>query len=144
MTRMIESLSLADAKCMLEAAERKADQIGIAYNAAVVDAGGHLVAFFRQDGALIGSIDIAINKACTARLFDTSTESLAALAQPNAPLYGIQNADRENIVIFGGGIPVIRNDKVIGAVGASAGTVQQDVAIAEAAVAAVSIPIRKN
>ena len=136
MARMIESLTLADAKCMIEAAERKADEIGIAYDVAIVDAGGHLVAFFRQDGALIGSIDIAIDKARTARMFDTSTDSLAALAQPMAPLYGIQNSNRGNIIIFGGGIPVVRNNKVIGAVGASAGTVQQDIAIAEAAVAA--------
>jgi uncharacterized protein GlcG (DUF336 family) len=97
------------------------------------------VAFFRQDGALIGSIDIAINKAHTARMFDTSTESLAAVAQPAAPLYGIQNSGRGSIVIFGGGIPVIHTDRVIGAVGASAGTVQQDIAVAEAAVAAISV-----
>ena len=142
MTRMIESLSLADAKRMLEAAERKADEIGIAYNVAIVDAGGHLLAFVRQDGALIGSIDIAINKAYTARLFDTSTESLAPLAQPTAPLYGIQNSHGGNIVIFGGGIPVIRNTKVIGAVGASAGSVQQDIAVAGAAVTATNVPIR--
>ena len=136
MPRMIESLNLTDAKIMLEAAERKADEIGISYCMAVVDAGGHLLAFIRQDGALIGSIDIAINKAHTARMFDTTTESLAPLAQPAAPLYGIQNSDRGNIVIFGGGIPVVRNHKVIGAVGASAGTVQQDIAVAKAALAA--------
>lgn len=148
MVRMIESLSLADAKCMLEAAERKADEIRIADSVAVVDVGGHLLAFFRQDGALIGSIDIAINKARTARMFDTSTESLAALAQPMAPLYGIQNSNQGNIVIFGGGIPVIRNDTVIGAVGASAGTVLQGIAIAiaiaEAAVGASSVPMGED
>lgn len=138
MTRMVESLGLADAKRMLEAAERKADELGIAYNVAVVDAGGHLLAFSRQDGALLGSIDLAINKAYTARIFDNSTEELAVLAQPSAPLYGIQNTNRGNVVIFGGGIPVIRNRAVIGAVGASAGTVAQDIAVAAAAVAAAS------
>ena len=139
MARMVESLSLADAKCMLETAERKADEIGVAYSVAVVDAGGHLLAFFRQDGALIGSIELAINKARTARMFDTSTESLAALAQPMAPLYGLQNSGQGNIVVFGGGIPVLRNGAVIGAVGASAGTVQQDIVVAGAAISAVPI-----
>jgi uncharacterized protein GlcG (DUF336 family) len=137
MARMIENLSLADAKYMLEAAERKASDFGIAYSVAVVDAGGHPLAFSRQDGALIGSIELAINKATTARIFDTATQALAALAQPSAPLYGIQHGNHGNVVVFGGGIPVVRNDTVIGAVGASAGTVEQDIAVAEAAVAAV-------
>ena len=137
MSQIYESLNLSDAKCMLEAAERRADQFGIAYNAAVVDAGGHLLAFSRQDGALIGSIDIAISKAYTARIFDTSTEVLATLARPSGPLYGIQQTNRGHVVIFGGGIPVVRNGLVIGAVGASAGTVEQDIAVAEAAVNAV-------
>ncbi|MGO8086579.1 heme-binding protein [Rhizobium leguminosarum] len=70
MTRLIATLTLDDAKLMLSAAEAKAVEFGIAYNVAVVDAGGHLVAFVRQDDALIGSIDLAIKKAVTARLFD--------------------------------------------------------------------------
>jgi uncharacterized protein GlcG (DUF336 family) len=74
-----------------------------------------------------------------AEFVEHPTESLAALAQPAAPLYGIQNSGRGSIVIFGGGIPVIHTDRVIGAVGASAGTVQQDIAVAEAAVAAISV-----
>lgn len=70
MTRLVATLTLDDAKLMLSAAEAKAAEFGIAYNVAVVDAGGHLVAFVRQDDALIGSIDLAIKKAVTARLFD--------------------------------------------------------------------------
>lgn len=136
MSRTMESLTLADAKRMLEAAERRADELGIAYNVAIVDVGGHLLAFSRQDGALIGSIDLAIGKATTARIFDTSTASLAVLAQPAAPLYGIQHTNRGHVVIFGGGVPVVRDGQVIGAVGASAGTIDQDIAVAEAAVAA--------
>lgn len=120
---------------MLAAAEAKAASLGIAYNIAVVDAGGHLVAFLRQDGALIGSIDLAIDKAVTARIFDKPTSLLAELAQSGKPLFGIQESNSGKVVIFGGGIPIVLSGKVIGAVGASAGTVDQDVAVAEAAVA---------
>src|SRR5262249_18358885 len=81
MPRTCTSLTLEDAKQMLSAAEAKAASLGIAYNIAVVDAGGHLVAFVRQDGALIGSIDLAIDKAVTARIFDKATSDLARLAQ---------------------------------------------------------------
>ncbi len=138
MTRTIESLTLGDAKRMVQAAETMADAIGIPYNVAIVDAGGHLVAFSRQDGALIGSIDLAINKAYTARIFDISTATLATLAQPSGPLYGIQHSNRGSVVIFGGGIPVWRDGVIIGAIGTSAGTVEQDVAVAEAAILAIA------
>ncbi len=139
MPRTIESLTLADAKRMIGAAETTADALGIPYNVAIVDAGGHLVAFSRQDGALIGSIDLAINKAYTARIFDNPTSALATMAQPSAPLYGIQHSNRGSVVIFGGGIPVWRDDVIIGAVGTSAGTVEQDVAVAEAAILAIDL-----
>jgi uncharacterized protein GlcG (DUF336 family) len=98
-------LTLEDAKKMLSAAEAKAESLGIAYNMAVVDAGGHLLAFLRQDGALIGSIDLAIDKAVTARLFDKATSDLAQLAQSGKPLYGIQESNVGKVVIFGGGFP---------------------------------------
>jgi uncharacterized protein GlcG (DUF336 family) len=75
---------------MLSAAEVKAAGLGIAYNIAVVDAGGHLVALVRQEGALIGSIDLAIHKAVTARIFDKATSDLANLAQSGKPLFGIR------------------------------------------------------
>jgi uncharacterized protein GlcG (DUF336 family) len=136
MPRSYKSLSLEDAKRMLSAAEKKACDIGVAYNIAVVDAGANLVAFMRQDNALIGSIDLAIGKARTARLFDTPTSLLADLAQPGAPLFGIQETDAGRVVIFGGGALVKSDGVVVGAVGASAGTIEQDIAVAEAAVAA--------
>ena len=134
-----DTLTLEDAKRMLSAAEAKASSLGIPYNVAVVDAGGHLVAFLRQDGALIGSINLAIDKAVTARIFDKSTSNLAGLAQPGEPLFGIQESNSGKVVIFGGGIPVILRGNVVGAVGASAGTVEQDIEVAEAAVAALGI-----
>ena len=122
---------------MLQAAEVAAAKIGIAYNIAVVDAGGNLIAFVRQDGALIGSIDLAIGKAKTARLFDKTTSELAHLAQPNAPLFGIEQSNDGKVVIFGGGLPVRIDGSIVGAVGTSAGSVEQDVAVAQAALAAV-------
>jgi len=137
MPRSYETITLQDAKRMLAAAEDQAERIGIAYNIAVVDAGGHLLAFLRQDGALIGSIDLAIDKAVTARIFDMATSELATLAQSGKPLFGIQESNAGKVVIFAGGIPVTFNGKIVGAVGASAGTVEQDIAVAQAAAAAL-------
>lgn len=138
MPRSLVSLTLADAKFMLEAAEAKAVSLGIPYNIAVVDAGGALIAFLRQDGALAGSIDLAIGKAKTARMFDKTTAYLAELAQPGAPLFGIEQSNGGQVVIFGGGLPVRIGGHIAGAVGTSAGSVEQDIAVAEAAAAAVS------
>ena len=132
-----ETVTLAEAKRMLSAAEAKAASLGIAYNIAIVDAGGHLVAFVRQDGALIGSIDLAIDKAMTARFFDKTTSELATLAQSGRPLFGIQESNAGKVVIFGGGVPILSRGNIVGAVGASAGTVEQDIEVAEAAIAAL-------
>ena len=137
MPRPYDSLTLDDAKRMLASAEAKAATLGVAYNIAVVDSGGHLLAFIRQDGALIGSIELAIGKAVTARLFDKTTAYLSSLAQPGNPLFGIEESNAGKVVIFGGGIPITFNGNIIGAVGASAGTVEQDIEVAEAALAAL-------
>jgi uncharacterized protein GlcG (DUF336 family) len=138
MPRQYSTLTLTEAKQILARAEAKAERIGIAYNIAVVDAGGHLLAFSRQDGALIGSIDLAIDKASTARIFDKETSFLATLAQSGKPLFGIQESNNGKVVIFGGGIPIVWNGNIIGAVGASAGTVEQDIEVAQAGAAALS------
>src|SRR5580698_7286998 len=135
MPRTYDTVTLGEAKRILFAGEAKANSLGIAYNIAVVDAGGNLVTFVRQDGAPIGSIDLAIDKAVTARLFNRATSDLARLAQSGDPLFGIQESNAGKIVVFGGGIPIIFGGSIVGAVGASAGTVEQDVAGAEAAVA---------
>ena len=132
MPRQYSTLTLAEGKQILAGAEAKAESLGIAYNIAVVDAGGHLLAFLRQDGALIGSIDLAIDKALTARIFDKATSYLATLAQSGMPLFGIQESNDGKVVIFGGGIPIVFAGNTIGAVGASAGTVEEDIAVAEA------------
>ena len=106
MVATIETLSLGDARRLLAAAEAKAAQIEVPSNIAVVDAGGNLLAFARMDGAWLGSIDIAIHKAFTARAFDMPTEMLAGMAEPGKPLFGIQNTNHDRIVIFGGGAPI--------------------------------------
>src|SRR5215468_447726 len=137
MPRTYASITLEDAKQMLSAAETKAASFGIPYCIAVVDAGGHLLAFSRQDGALIGSVDLAIDKAATARMFDKRTSELATLAQSGRPLFGIQMSNAGKVVIFGGGVPVVLDGTIVGAVGASAGTVEQDIAVAEAAITAL-------
>ena len=137
MPRALNTLTLSDAKRMLQAGEARAASLGIPYNIAVVDAGGALIAFTRQDGALTGSIELAIGKAKTARMFDKTTDRLAQLAQPGAPLFGIEQSNGGHVVIFGGGLPVTLDGQIVGAVGTSAGSVEQDIAVAVAAADAI-------
>jgi uncharacterized protein GlcG (DUF336 family) len=131
-----ESVGLEEARLMIAAGEQKANELGIPYNLAVVDAGGNLVAHIRMDGAWLGSIDISIQKAWTARAFDMPTQDLAKMAQSGKPLFGINSTNHDRVAIFAGGVPVKRGELVIGAVGASGGTVDQDEKVVEAAVAA--------
>jgi uncharacterized protein GlcG (DUF336 family) len=105
-------------------------------NIAVADAGGNLVAHVRMDGAWLGSVDIAINKAYTARAFDISTKELAGLSQSGEQFFGIHASNHGKIMIFAGGIPLKRDGKVVGAVGVSGGMGAQDQAVAEAGAAA--------
>jgi uncharacterized protein GlcG (DUF336 family) len=134
MTRSASSLDLADARRIIAAGERRALEIRIPYNIAVVDVGGGLVAHVRMDGAWLGSVDIAINKAWTARAFDLSTEDLARITQSGQQGFGINTTNDCRVVIFGGGIPLKVDGVVVGAVGASGGSVEQDVTVARAAV----------
>ena len=129
-------LNLADARRMLDAGLAEADAIGQPMNVAIVDAGGHLLAFARQDGAIRASIDIAQRKAATAILMEAPTAALMPLVQPGAELYGLEQT-AGGMVVFGGGIPVHRDGELVGAVGVSAGSAEQDVRVAEAAAAAL-------
>jgi uncharacterized protein GlcG (DUF336 family) len=138
MTRAISSLDLAEARGIIAAGERKAMEMHIPYNIAVVDAGGGLVAHVRMDGAWLGSVDIAINKAWTAGAFDTSTEDLARITQSGQQGFGLNTTNDSRVVIFGGGIPIKLDGAVIGAVGASGGSVEEDVAVARAALTGFS------
>ena len=120
---------------MIAAAEDKAHEIGQPMDIAVVDDGGHLRAHVRMDGALIASIHISINKAYSAIALKMETKTLAAVTQPGQPLYGLSDSAGGRIVVFAGGIPLIRDGQIIGAIGVSSGTVEQDQEVAEAGVA---------
>jgi uncharacterized protein GlcG (DUF336 family) len=130
-------MTLADARRVIAAAEKKAQEIGQPMNIAVVDAGGNLVAHVRMDGAWIGSVDIAINKAWTSRAFDIATKDLAEFSQSGGQFFGIHASNHGRVMIFAGGIPLKRGDQVVGAVGVSGGLGKQDQAVAEAGAAAL-------
>jgi len=129
-------ITLADARRVIDAAEKKADEIGQPMNIAVVDQGGNLVAHVRMDKAWMGSVDIAINKAWTSRAFDIATKDLAELSQSGDQFFGIHASNRGRVMIFAGGIPLKRDGEVVGAVGVSGGLGKQDQAVAEAGAAA--------
>jgi uncharacterized protein GlcG (DUF336 family) len=129
-------VTLEEARKVIAAAEKKAVAIGQPMNVAVADGGGNLVAHVRMDGAWMGSIDISIKKAFTARAFDIATKDLAPLAQPGRDFFGINTSNDGRIMIFAGGIPLKRGGKVVGAVGVSGGSGEQDQAVAEAGAAA--------
>ncbi|KIV50997.1 DNA polymerase III subunit delta' [Aneurinibacillus migulanus] len=127
-------LTLDIAKAMIEHAEHEAHQIGVPMVISVVDEGGNLVAFHRMDDALLVSIDIAQNKAWTSVALKMPTANLAEASAPGAELYGINTTNNGRVILFGGGIPLCSENRIIGAVGVSGGSVEQDVRVAEAAV----------
>jgi uncharacterized protein GlcG (DUF336 family) len=131
-------LTMDKARLIIEAAIDKAKKIGQPMNIAIVDAGANLVAFLRMDGAWLGSIDIAINKAFTAKAFDISTLELGRNSQPGDQFFGIHVSNHGRVMIFAGGMPIKLNGQIAGAVGVSGGSGEQDQAVAEAAVAACS------
>ena len=129
-------MTLADARRVTAAAEKKSQEIGQPMNIAVVDEGGNLVSHVRMDNAWIGSIDISINKAFTARAFDLSTKELGKNSQSGDQFFGIHASNHGRIMIFAGGVPLKANGKVVGAIGVSGGSGDQDHAVAEAGAAA--------
>ncbi len=129
-------MTLADARRIIAAAEKKAQEIGQPMNIAVADEGGNLVSHVRMDNAWLGSIDISINKAYTARAFDLPTKDLAKNSQSGDQFFGIHVSNGGRIMIFAGGIPLKLNGKVVGAIGVSGGSGDQDHSVAEAGAAA--------
>src|SRR3979411_734152 len=129
-------ITLKDARKIIAAAEQKSEKIGQPMNIAVVDAGGNLLAHVRMAGAWLGSIHISINKAFSSRAFDISTKDLAAHSQSGGQFFGIHASNSGRIMIFAGGIPLKRDGKVVGAIGVSGGSGDQDHAVAEAGAAA--------
>jgi uncharacterized protein GlcG (DUF336 family) len=128
-----KDVSAEQAEEVLKAAVAKATELGTKMNIAVVDAGCHLKAFIRMDGAWLGSIDIALKKARTARLFDMDTGPLGETSQPGQELYGIELSN-DGLISFGGGVPLMDGDEVIGAIGVSGSSVEDDHAVAKAGV----------
>ena len=128
---------LAEAEKAISAARAKAAEIGVAMAIAVVNEAGFLIGFIRMDNSELVAIPIAQDKAYTALVNRISTMELGLQCQPGGPLYGIQNNLGGRMVIFPGGVPVWRDGKLIGAVGASGGTVEQDHLCATAGESAV-------
>ena len=123
-------LTLEKAKSLCEAVEARAKEMGVKAVVAVADKGGNPIAVLSMDGAYLASWDIALQKSYTVVALKMSTKELAALAAPGAPLYGIQFTNQGKIVIFGGGEPLAVGDKIVGGLGVSGGTAEQDTALA--------------
>ena len=130
-------LKLEDARRIIAAAQKKAQDIKQPMNVAVCDAGGNLLAFERMEGAWLGSIDISINKAWTSRAFDIATGDLAKHSQSGDQFFGIHVSNGGRVMIFAGGVPLKRGGQVIGAIGVSGGSGEQDQAVADAGAAAL-------
>ncbi|MCR9199593.1 MAG: heme-binding protein [Planctomycetaceae bacterium] len=129
---LTEHMTLEAAERMLDAAIHKSESLGVAMNIAIVDAGANLTAFRRMDGAWLGSIDIACRKARTARYFDMPTGAIGELSQPGGPLYNIEHSN-DGLISFPGGLPIHNEDgQVVGAIGVSGSTVENDHDVAAA------------
>ncbi len=133
----MSDITLSQAKAAVAAALEKSAEIDTKMDIAVVDAGGNLKAFVRMDGAWLGSIDIAMKKARTARYFDMNTGDIGGLSQPGGPLFNIEHSNG-GLITFPGGIPIRSGDTVIGAIGVSGSSVENDHTVAEAGAAAVT------
>ena len=132
-----KDISLEQARAIMDAAMAKAREIDTKMDIAVVDAGGNLKGFYRMDGAWIGSIDISIRKAKTARFFDMPTGEIGKLSQPGGPLYQIEHSNG-GLITFPGGVPIKAADgTIIGAIGVSGSTVEKDHTVAAAGAAVI-------
>jgi len=126
------NITLEQAEKMITTAKAKAVEIDTKMNIAVVDAGANLVAFARMDGAWLGSVDIAIKKAKTARFFDMNTGSIGEISQPGGSLFNIEHSNN-GLITFPGGVPIKNaQNEIIGAIGVSGSTVENDHTVAEA------------
>ena len=124
-------MNLKVATALIEQVEKEAERMGVKAVVAVSDAAGRPIAIHCMDGAYIGSFDIALNKTYTSVAFQMSTAKLAELAAPGGSLYGIQHTNDGKIVIFGGGEPLYIDDVMVGAIGVSGGTAEQDTRLGE-------------
>ncbi|MEG9247171.1 heme-binding protein [Arthrobacter sp. Soc17.1.1.1] len=133
---VLETITSKEARLVIDAAAAKAEEIGQPMDIAVVDAGGNLKAHVRMDGANIGSISIAINKAYTSIAFQCETGDLQGVTRQDGPIYGLSDAHGGRLAVFPGGIPLVRDGSIVGAIGVSTGTIEQDQEVASAGAAA--------
>jgi len=132
---MAPRLTLSDARLVLDGAEKRAQEIGVDMDIAVVDDGGHLLAFIRMDKARVTSIDVAINKAFTAACARRATHEYAAVAGAGGPAFGMHVSNQGRFMIVGGGLPIFVKGMIAGGVGCSSGSPEQDRDVAEAGIA---------
>jgi uncharacterized protein GlcG (DUF336 family) len=137
MAQAVDNITLKEAQAMIAAAEKKAADIKLPMNIAIVDSGGNLVAFGRMDSSILVSIGISIDKAWTANALKLPTNILAGVSQPGQSLYGINGTNNGRVVVFGGGFPIKAKDQFIGGIGVSGGSVEQDMEVAQAGLAAL-------
>jgi uncharacterized protein GlcG (DUF336 family) len=136
--KMVPKLTLDDARIAMEGAERKAREIGVDMDIAITDDGGHLLMFHRMDNARVSSIDIAISKAFTAAAARRPTRSYAESGQPGGPAYGIHISNQGRFMIIPGGLPIFVDQQIVGGIGCSSGHCDQDEAVAQAGIDALS------
>ncbi len=139
----IKRLSLADAELILDACASKAREVGTPKDMAVVDESGYLIAFRRMDGAKFSAVEIAINKAFTSAGGGRATREYKEVAGPGGPAFGIHTQLQGRFCILGGGIPVVVDGQIIGAVGISSGAATEDHTVAEAGVQAFLASLKK-
>lgn len=130
----IKRLDIQDARILIAGARDKADEIGVPMCIAITDEGGNLVAFERMDGGKVTSTTIAIDKSFTASGAKKATHEYGAASQPGSPVYGINSAIAGRLMVVGGGLPVIVDGDVVGGIGVSSGTPDQDRAVAQAGI----------
>lgn len=139
----MSDITLEQAQMVLEAAQTKSQELGLKMNIAIVDAGANLKTFARMDGAWLGSIDIAIKKAKTARFFDMETGEIGKLAQPGGDLYNIEHSN-QGLITFPGGVPLKNSQgEIIGAIGVSGSTVENDHLVATTGAGTLIPPIKR-
>ena len=132
--RTVPRLELDDARVIMDAAEKKALEIGVDMDIAITDDGGHLVMFHRMDNARITSIDVAISKAFTAAAARRSTRAYGEMSQPGGPAFGIHVSNQGRFMVVAGGLPVFAGDRIVGGVGCSSGHPDQDETVAQAGI----------
>ena len=132
--KTVPRLTQSDTRIMMEAAEKKAVEIGVDMDIAIVDDGGNLLMFHRMDNGRITSIDISINKAFTAAAARKSTRAYGETSGPGGASFGIHTSNQGRFMIFAGGLPIFADDQIVGGIGCSSGTADQDEVVSQAGI----------